>query len=187
MKNLKDNELVEMYKSGNEIAFNVLFNRHQGIMNLYANKMYTSFKNYDSALDFNHHYSELSIAFFNVVETLDINRGEFKKRLHFYMRSYQQGLYTKFNAKCRDHLKPQYQTKNKYSYIDPSYTKVEEQIAFKNIIIKAQKELSKIELKVFNLVIEQYKAKEIAPILGRSLSGIYLIKRRIARKLKYKY
>jgi len=188
-----DYQLIKDYKeNGNNLAFEILFKRHKTLLNIYAQKMYTSFRRFDRSKDFNHHFSELSFAFCEAIKTVKLDRMKedtpFKKRLYYYMRAYNQRLLKYFNAKGRRivNTKRNENLENSCEIVEPkNLTKrVENKIVLEKVIEGAKKELNEVELKVFNNILDNRTPKEIAKSLNFTKQYIYEVKNRIAKKLE---
>jgi len=188
-----DYQLIKDYKeNGNDIAFEILFKRHKTLLNIYAQKMYTTFRKYDRSKDFNHHFSELSLAFCEAIKTVKVYRMKedtlFKKRLYYYMRGYNQKLYKYFNAKGRRVVttKENENLENSCEIVEPKNMtiRVENKIVLENVISGAKKELNEVELKVFNSILNNRTPKEIAKSLNCTKQYVYMVKGRIAKKLE---
>ncbi len=188
-----DYELIKDYQeNGNDIAFEILFRRHKTLLNIYAQKMYVCFRKYDGSKDFNHHFSELSLAFYQAVKTVNLEKmGSntlLKKRLHFYMRNYNQKLHNYFNAKGRRVNFREFNDGSDicYEIHEPvsQAVRIEGKIALDNLIEAAKVELNKTELRVFNMILDNQSVMEIAKYIRRSKQQIHNIKDRIARKLR---
>lgn len=197
MTNLTDKELIKQYQEGDEISFNILFKRYEPLLTLYAYKMESTFLKYDNSLDFQHHISELSFKFYEAVKKCKIEKmtsESFKKRLHYFLRHYNQKNYAYINYKGRDCKKEELISYNDdntcymdYSgYIDMNLRRTEDRIMIENILKRGKKKLSSIEYRVLKHHFNGRKNKEIARYIKRTVMGVRVIKERIRKKLNVK-
>ncbi|MCP4650381.1 MAG: hypothetical protein GY853_09930 [PVC group bacterium] len=201
MENLTDYQLVQSFQLGNEQAFNVLFRKHETLLNIYSQKMYSFYRKYDFSKDWSHHFSELSNCFYKAVETCKLNKVNeetfvFKKRLYYYMRSYNQSLVKYFESKGRMieivEVDAKKANQRQHGYIQPIlhttcfniFDQINNRMIIENLIEISGKVLNDVELKVFNMTIDNFTVEEMAEEMDFTKVYIYRIKKRIAKKLK---
>ena len=171
LNEISDDLLISLYREGNQIAIDLLYERYNVFLYGFIHQM---LKNEDSYFEYKELFQELFIVFFNCLERYDEDSGCF---YYFVKKSADRKLidfiYKSNRSKNVLSLDNFYYIDGVETYVD--YVKEENNEAYyQTELYKALCEtLTKEEMAIIDLKVEGYSYQEISNILNISKQAIY--------------
>ena len=171
LKEISDDLLISLYREGNQIAIDLLFERYNVFLYGFIHNV---LKKEDSYYEYKELFQEMVLVFIRCIERYDEDNGCF---YYFVKRSAERKLFD-FISKIKKNKKISSLDSNFYadgteSCVD--YIKEEDNcMYYETELYKSLKEkLDKLEMKIVDLKVEGYTYQEISDILNVSKQSIY--------------
>jgi len=167
LKEISDDFLIELYREGNQIAIDLLFERyHKFIYGIIRDL----FKNETEYLDYEELFQDSMIVFISCINKYDVDNGCF----YFFVRkSIERKL--RFITK-KSKARKSVLSLDEYMYLDGDERKIDyiaEKENSNNLYMEIEDKLGDFENEIVRLKMEGYTYEEMASLLGIGKQSVY--------------